>query len=237
MFTRICMTVASASYMTGLFQVPLDAARSLVPDDYFRVAEIFPDKAVFFIGTGQFRSSDIGPYREMYVGFYTENREQEQAPAQASNLEEFSRNESKMYTWKNWVTTTTAIDRMDLAGSTVFRLGKIERENEEIQTVFAMNHETEGSIRFATPLKSDGVVSDFSMKRTHYGRLHGEPSRLLLDLKIRNMVTSLGAGRLELQGRIADDCASLELTDQPMVSIWIDEMSFEMHKPLMLRVD
>ncbi len=71
--------------MTGLFQVPLDAARSMVPDDYFRVAEVFPDKAVFFVGTGDFRNCDIGPYREMYLGFYTENREQDEAPTREFN--------------------------------------------------------------------------------------------------------------------------------------------------------
>jgi hypothetical protein len=234
MFTRICMTVGSSSYMTGLFQVPLAAARSLVPDDYFQVAEIFPEKAVFFIGTGEFRDSDIGPYKEMYVGFYTENREQKEPPTQASNLEEFSKNESKMYMWKNWVSTTTATDKMDVAGSTIFRLGEIEREDRESDTVFSMKHGEEGSIQFSTPRESDTVVSDFHMERTHYGRLHGEPSRCMLDLDIEKMVTSPGKGELRLQGKIAQECEILELPDVPLVSIWIDEMSFRMHKPVRL---
>ena len=59
------MTVGSASYMTGLFRVPLEVARGLVPDSYFTVAEIFPDEAVFFVGTGEFREAGIGPYKEL----------------------------------------------------------------------------------------------------------------------------------------------------------------------------
>ncbi len=234
MFSRICMKVGSASYMTGLFQVPLDAARNMVPDDYFRVAEIFPDKAVFFIGTGEFRECDIGPYREMYLGFYTENREREEAASIESNLEEFTKNESKMYMWKNWVTTSTALDRMDVAGSTVFRHGEIDRHDQESSTTFSMKHPEEGSIRFTCPLSSEHLVSDERMERTHYGRLHGEPSRCKLDLQIENMVTSPGQGSLELEGKVAEECAVLGPLDQPLVSIWIDEMHFEMHKPLLL---
>jgi hypothetical protein len=221
--------------MTGLFQVPLDAARSMVPDDYFRVAEVFPDKAVFFVGTGDFRNCDIGPYREMYLGFYTENREQDEAPTIETNLEEFIKNESKMYMWKNWVTTSTALDRMDLVGSTIFRRGEIDREDQEKSTTFAMSHPEEGSIRFSTPRSSEHVVSNERMKRTHYGRLHGEPSRCVLDLEIDKMVTSPGQGLLELEGRVADECEILGPLGQPLVAIWIEEMRFDMYKPLGLR--
>ena len=45
MFSRICLNVQSSSYMTALWTVPLDAARNIVPDDYFTVAEIFPGQA------------------------------------------------------------------------------------------------------------------------------------------------------------------------------------------------
>jgi hypothetical protein len=235
MFTRVCMTVGSASYMTGLFQVPLEAARSIVPDDYFRVAEIFPGMAVFFIGTGEFRNCNIGPYREMYLGFYSENREGDEHATIESNLEEFTKNESKMYMWKNWVTTSNALDRMDVAGSTVFRRGEIERIDQESSTAFAMSHPEEGKIRFSCPRSSEHVVSNEGMKRTHYGRLHGEPSRCILDLQIDNMVTSPGQGTLELAGKVAEECEILGPLNQPLVSIWIDEMHFEMHKPLRLR--
>ena len=72
------------------------------------------------------------------------------------------------------------------------------------------------------------------MKRTHYGRLHGEPSRCLLDLHLDTMMTSLGQGRLELSGRLADECAELGVLETPMVAIWIDEMNFDMHKAVSL---
>ncbi|MAE94066.1 MAG: hypothetical protein CL910_05345 [Deltaproteobacteria bacterium] len=234
MFTRVCMSVGSATYTTGLYQVPLDAARSMVPDDYFRVAEVFPDKAVFFIGTGEFRQCALGPYREMYLGFYTENREREEAATLDSNLEEFSRNESRMYMWKNWVTTSAALDRMHVAGSTVFRRGEIDRHDEATHTTFSMSHPEEGKIRFSTPRASEHVASHQRMKRVHYGRLHGEPSRCTLDLDIDDMVTSPGQGSLELEGRVAEECAILGPLDQPLVAIWIGEMRFDMHKPLLL---
>lgn len=232
MFTRTCMTVGSSSYTTGLYIVPIEAARSIVPDDYFRVAEIFPEKAVFFIGTGEFRQSDIGPYREMYVGFYTENREQGEPVTVDSNKAEFERNQSKMYMWKNWVSTQPAIDKMDRAGSTVFRLGEVERDDTADEAVFAMRHDTEGSIRFAAPTESALVQSDFAMNRTHYGRLHDQPSRVQLDLEIDSMVTTPGQGQLILEGEIARECEPLELSDRPVVSIWIPEMRFTMQKPL-----
>ena len=228
------MTVGSASYMTGLFRDPLDVARGLVPDDYFTVAEIFPDEAVFFVGTGEFREAGIGPYKELYVGFYTENREQGTRPTREENLAEFSANGSKMYMWKNWVTTDAALDKMDRAGSTVFRRGEIERKDLPERTCFEMNHAEEGVVRFTVPTRSDLVQSNFSMERTHYGRLRGEPSRCLLDLEIDDMMTTLGQGELVLEGRIAEECASLELPAQPMVSIWIGEMRFDMHKALQL---
>jgi hypothetical protein len=236
-FTRICMTVGSSSYTTGLFRVPLDVARDIVPDPYFRVAEIFPDEAVFFVGTGEFRDCDIGPYRELYVGFYTENRERPGPATIESNLEEFTKNESKMYMWKNWVTTEAALDKMDRAGSTIFRRGRIDRDDREDETTFAMQHDEEGSVRFTTPMSSDHVMANLDMKRTHYGRLHAEPSRCTLDLDIDRMVTCPGQGRLELDGRIAEECAPLGPLDQPLVSIWIEEMRFEMHKAVLLPAD
>jgi hypothetical protein len=234
MFSRYCLSVASSSYTTALYRVPLEAARNAVPDDYFGVAEIFPGEAVFFIGTGEFRKADLGPYMEMYIGFYTENRQRPTRPTQEDNLAEFSANESKMYMWKNWLTTTDANDRMKVAGSTVFRVGAIERLDEEKQTTFAMEHPTEGRIRFTTPTEGGLVGSDLVLQRTHYGRLHGVPSRLALDLNVDTMLTIPGQGKLVLEGEIADDCAPLEIPDQPLVSIWIEEMNFKMGKPVLL---
>jgi len=224
------MHVGSASYMTGLFQVPLGAARKLVPDAYFRVAEIFPDQAVFFVGTGEFEDCPIGPYREMYLGFYTENREDNPEPSIEDNFQEFTRNESKMYMWKNWVTTSAALDKMDRAGSTIFRKGDIERTETATSVCFQMRHPTEGAIRFTAPKSGGQVTTDFNMKRTHYGRLHDEPSRCLLDLNIETMVTGLAEGQLELSGQVADSCADLGSLEKPLVAIWIDEMQFDMHK-------
>ena len=234
MFSRICMSVRSSSYMTALFLVPTAAARKMVPDDYFQVAEIFPGKAVFFIGTGEFRDSDIGPYYEMYLGFYSENREKQKRATRISNLVELIRNQSKMYMWKNWVSTTAATEKMDVAGSTIFRLGKIERQNLAQDTVFSMESEKEGSIQFSVPLESRSTKSDFRMQRTHYGRLHGEPSRCQLDLHIKHMVTSPRLGELKMQGQVAEECKALGIPKKPLVSIWIDEMSFQMNKPLLL---
>ncbi len=233
-FTRTCMHVASSSYTTGLYLVPVEAARRIVPDDYFRVAEVFPDKAVFFVGTGEFREADIGPYRELYVGFYTENRERGEPATVESNRAEFERNASKMYMWKNWVNTDAAMAKMDRAGSKVFRLGEVERGGDDDEAVFSMRHETEGAIRFSCPTRSPLVQRDLSMTRTHYGRLHDEPSRCQLDLEIDEMVTSPGQGRLVLEGEIARACEPLELPDQPVVSIWIEEMRFDMQKALRL---
>lgn len=232
MFSRYCLSVASSSYATTLFGVPLEAARRIVPDDYFTVAEVFPDQAVFFVGTGEFRKADLGPYKEMYVGFYTENRERPDRPTQEQNLEELTKNESKMYMWKNWVTTAAALDKMDEVGSTVFRRGEIDRIDQDRETTFATRHPSEGRVELAVPTQSDFVESGSSMSRTHYGRLKGVPSRVQLDLEIETMVTSPGQGELVLDGEIAEQCASLEIPKQPLVSIWIEEMHFKMSKPL-----
>ena len=72
------------------------------------------------------------------------------------------------------------------------------------------------------------------MKRTHYGRLHEEPSRCLLDLNLDTMVTTLGQGRLELTGALAEECAELGGIEIPMVAIWIEQMDFDMHKAVRL---
>jgi hypothetical protein len=234
MFSRYCLSVEESSYTTGLFRVPLEAARSVVPDDYFTVAEIFPDEAVFFVGTGEFRKADLGPYKELYIGFYSENRQRTTRPTQEDNLAEFSANESKMYMWKNWLTTTDANDRMKVAGSTLFRVGAIDRLDGENETTFAMEHPSEGRIRFTSPREGGIDQSGLSMQRTHYGRLHGEPSRLQLDLNVDRMVTLPGQGNVVMEGPIADVCAPLEIPDQPLVSIWIEEMNFKMGKPVLL---
>jgi hypothetical protein len=233
-FSRYCLSVASSSYATALFGVPLEAARRIVPDDYFTVAEVFPGQAVFFVGTGEFRKADLGPYKEMYVGFYTENRQRPDRPTQEQNLEELTKNESKMYMWKNWVTTAAALDKMDEVGSTVFRRGEIDRIDQGQETTFATRHPSEGRVELAVPTQSDFVESGSSMSRTHYGRLKGVPSRVQLDLEIETMVTSPGQGELVLDGEIAEQCASLEIPKQPLVSIWIEEMHFKMSKPLAL---
>ncbi len=231
-FTRTCLQVQSSSYTTGLFLVPIEAARSIVPDDYFRVAEIFDGQAVFFVGTGEFRKADLGPYRELYVGFYTENRETSEPATVASNKAEFERNASKMYMWKNWVNTDVAVRKMDEVGSRVFRRGEIDHSVADGDAIFWMQHPSEGSIRFTCPTESALVQRDFAMERTHYGRLHEEPSRCTLELEIDSMVTSPGQGRLVLEGEIARECEPLKLADRPIVSIWIEEMHFAMQKPL-----
>ena len=234
MFSRYCLSVGSSSYATALFTVPLEAARRVVPDDYFTVAEIFPDEAVFFVGTGEFRKADLGPYLELYVGFYSENRQGEKRPTREDNFAEFTTNESKMYMWKNWVTTGAALDRMNEVGSSIFRRGEIERRDLEQHTCFEMRHPSEGSVRLSVARESEHVQPDFPMSRTHYGRLHGEPCRVQLDLDIERMVTSPGQGELTLEGPIADECAALGIPKQPLVSIWIGEMNFKMGKPLRL---
>ena len=234
MFSRHCLSVGSSSYSTALFNVPIEAARSVVPDDYFTVAEILPGEASFFVGTGEFRQADLGPYKEMYVGFYTENREESTQPTREQNFEEFTRQESKMYMWKNWLTTATAQDKMDGIGSTVFRRGEIERQDRPAETAFVMQHESEGSIELAVPVESDHLQSAFAMSRTHYGRLKDVPSRVQLDLEIETMVTTPGQGELKLNGAIASECAPLGLPKQPLVSIWIPEMNFRIGKPLLL---
>jgi len=231
---RPCLSVGSSSYSTALFTVPLEAARSIVPDDYFTVAEILPGEAIFFVGTGEFREADLGPYKEMYVGFYTENRETSAQASREQNFEEFTKNESKMYMWKNWVTTAAALDKMDAVGSTVFRRGTIDRYDRESETAFVMRHESEGSIELSVPRESDHVQSSFSMKRTHYGRLKDLPSRVQLDLDIDQMVTGPGQGLLTMEGQIAEECSTLGIPKQPLVSIWIGEMCFKMGKPLLL---
>jgi hypothetical protein len=233
-FTRYCLGVGSSSYTTGIFTVPIEAARSTVPDDYFTVAEILPGEAMFFVGTGEFRVADLGPYKEMYVGFYTENRQKPGSCSQEENLAEFGQNASKMYMWKNWVTTPVALEKMIEVGSSVFRQGAIERVDHEDHTTFAMEHETEGSIHFSAPRESSHVESDFSMTRTHYGRLHDVPSCVDLDLEIDRMVTSPALGELTMEGPIADECAPLGVPKQPLVSIWIEEMSFKMTRPMQL---
>jgi hypothetical protein len=233
-FSRTCLSVQSSSYSTALFSAPIEIARSLVADDYFTVAEILPDQAIFFVGTGEFRKADLGPYKEMYVGFYTENRERSGRPSREENFEEFTKNESKMYMWKNWVTTAPALAKMDEVGSGVFRRGEIQRIDREDRTAFAMEHPSEGRIELSVPRESDVVQNDFAMTRTHYGRLHDVPSRVALDLQIERMVTSPGQGELVMEGEIAEQCAPLGVPKQPLVSIWIEEMHFKMSKPLLL---
>ena len=97
-----------------------------------------------------------------------------------------------------------------------------------------MEHATEGRIRFTSAREGGIEQLDSSMKRTHYGHLHGEPSRLQLELNIDKMVTIPGQGELVMEGPIADACAPLEIPDQPLVSIWIEEMNFKMGKPVLL---
>ena len=220
--------------MTGLFLVPCAVARSLVADDYFSVAEVFPGKAVFFIGSGEFRDSDIGAYREMYVGFYTENRENRRRSGRTTNFIELMRNRSKMYMWKNWLSTQAAMEKMDRAGAEIFRLGKLEREDQDQNVILSMRHDEDGSIQFSVPRRSKSVKSNFQLQKTHYGRLHGRPSKCQLDLKIEHMATSLRAGELVMEGGIASECRDLGISGKPLVSIWIDEMSFKMHKPRLL---
>jgi hypothetical protein len=234
MFSRHCLAVGSSSYATALFTVPLEVARETVPDDYFTVAEIFPGEAVFFVGSGEFRKADLGPYMELYVGFYTENRQQPTRPTQQENFEEFTRQESKMYLWKNWVNTAAALDKMDDVGSTVFRRAAIERHDGDSETRFAMQHETEGRVEFSVSRESSHVQSSVSSKRTHYGRLNDAPSRCQLDMEIDEMVTVLGQGTITLDGRIAEECAPLGIPKQPIVSIWIPEMHFKIGKPVLL---
>jgi hypothetical protein len=236
MFTRHCLSVGSSSYSSALFNVPVDVARSLVPeDDFFTVAEILPGEAIFFVGTGEFREADLGPYKEMYVGFYTENRERPGARTREENFEEFTKQESKMYLWKNWVNTAPALDKMDEIGSTVFRMGTIDRHDQESETSFAMRHETEGSIELCVPRHSDPMQSSLSMQRTHYGRLKKVPHRVRLDLEIEQMATSPGQGTVTLEGPIAEACAQLGVPKQPLVSIWIEEMNFKIGTPLQLQ--
>ena len=66
--------------------------------------------------------------------------------------------------WKNWVSSTAAMEKMDRAGSTIFRLGKVEREDLEKETVFSMDHEDDGSIQFSVPRESRSVKSDFELQ-------------------------------------------------------------------------
>ncbi len=230
MKSNICMKVGSASYMTGLFLVPIATARNFVQDDYFDVAEVLPGRAVFFIGSGEFRDSDIGAYREMYVGFYTENRETAKRPGRMTHFVEFIRNESKLFMWKNWLSTQSAMDKMERAGAEIFRLGEIQREDVAGNTTLSMESE-EGSIQYSVPRESRTMKSNFNLKKTHYGRLHGVPSMCQLSLEVKRMSISPLAGALVLQGEIASEYRNLGIPKKPLVSIWIEEMSFKMHKP------
>ena len=220
--------------MTGLFLVPLAAARRFAPDDYFDVAEVLPGKAIFFIGSGEFRESDIGAYREMYVGFYTENREGGEQSSRITSFFEFFSNQSKLFMLKNWVSTQVAMDKMDRAGAEIFRLGKVQRKDVGRKTTFSVEHENDGSIQYSVPRESRIIQKNVMLHKTHYGRLHGVPSMCQLDLNVKKMSISPLAGALAMQGKIARECRELGIPKKPLVSIWIEEMSFKMHKPFSL---
>ncbi len=229
-----CLNVASASYVTGLFFVSSRAAQAMVNDDYFRVAEVFPGKAVLFVGAGEFRKCDIGPYREFYIGFYTENRELGRRPTLLTNVFELMRNQSKMLMWRNWLSSKVAMRRMEQAGAPIFRMGDVQREDTTEHVTLSMKHDTEGSVRFTVPKHSRHEKQGFSLHKTHYGRLHGRPSRAQLDLDIARMTTSPRRGTLELGGQLAEDCRALGIAPKPLASVWIEEMRFAIRKPLAL---
>jgi len=136
--------------------------------------------------------------------------------------------------WKNWLSTQAALDKMDRAGAEIFRLGNIMREDQEFNTVLSMVHAENGRVEYSVPRKGRSTKSDFRLQKTHYGRLHGIPSKCQLDLTVKKMAVSPRAGTLMMQGEIARECRELGIPKKPLVSIWIEEMSFEMHKPLSL---
>jgi hypothetical protein len=220
--------------VTGLYFVSSRAAQAMVNDDYFRVAEIFPGKAVLFVGAGEFRKCDIGPYRELYMGFYTENRERGMKPGLFTNVMELLRNRSKMLMWRNWLSSKVAMRRMERAGAPIFRMGDVQRADTATHVTLSMQHPSEGSVRFTVPKQSRHVKEGFSLHKTHYGRLHGRPSRAQLDLHVDRMTTSPRCGELELGGQLAEDCRMLGVPKKPLASVWIEEMRFVIRKPVAL---
>ena len=228
------MTVGSSSYMTSLFLVPSRAARALVPDAFFKVAEIFPGKSVLFVGAGEFRQTTIGPYEELYIGFYTENRERGPHSNLLRNVYELATNQSRMFMWRNWLSSKVALRRMDRAGSEIFRLGTLDRIDGESSVTLSMEHPSEGRVRLTVPRKSRYPGSDQSMERTHYGRLHGRPCRAQLKLHVESMCTSPREGELLLEGEVAGQLRDLRIPAKPLASVWIEEMKFTLHKPVSL---
>lgn len=232
--SEICLNVASSSYVTALYFVSSRAAQAMVKDDYFRVAEVFPGKAVLFVGAGEFRKCDIGPYRELYMGFYTQNREQDAKPTLLTNVMELLRNQSKMLMWRNWLSSDVAMKRMERAGATIFRKGDVQREDTAEQVTLSMRHPTEGAVRITAPKQSRYAKEGLTLHKTHYGRLHGRPARAQLDLHIDRMTTSPLLGELELTGQLAEDCRALGVPKKPLASVWIEEMRFVIRKPVAL---
>jgi len=232
---EVCLNVASSSYVTALYFVSSRAAQAMVNDDYFRVAEIVPGKAVLFVGAGEFRKCDIGPYRELYMGFYTENRERDRKPTLFTNVMELLRNQSKMLMWRNWLSSEVAMKRMERAGAPIFRMGDVQRDDTKERVTLSMQHPTEGSVRITAPKQSRYAKEGFSLHKTHYGRLHGRPARAQLDLHIDRMTTSPRLGELELAGQLAEDCRALGIPKKPLASVWIEEMRFAIRKPVALR--
>ena len=158
------LNVASSSYVTALYFVSSRAAQAMVNDDYFRVAEIVPGKAVLFVGAGEFRKCDIGPYRELYMGFYTENRERDRKPTLFTNVMELLRNQSKMLMWRNWLSSEVAMKRMERAGAPIFRMGDVQRDDTKERVTLSMQHPTEGSVRITAPKQSRYAKEGFSLQ-------------------------------------------------------------------------
>ncbi len=221
------------SSVVGLFLVPTTAARDLIYDSGFEIAEVAPGRAMFSLSCVHYRESDCGPYNEIAMAFFVKKIGVKSGIPYLGTCLDILRDDSATYIWKLPVTTRLANDAGIFMWGLPKTIEEIDFEQAEGQASFTLRMDGREVLRYA--VKAKGKLSPPRGTSTVYSIFEGAPHATSLAHEYEEMGIRLGGGTLHLGDHpISEALRGLGLPKRPLLSTWIGHLSLEVEAPAKL---
>lgn len=212
----------------GLFLVNAKRANQIIADSGFKVAEIFPGKAVCNIVCVHYTDSECGVYEEIALNFMVQPFHGKGGVLSTwSNLRSGN---IASYTWRLPVSSVLARDAGIFMWGFPKTIEDLSYQQNNQQATFSWHDADKLVLRYT--LKASGSRQPEELSPPVYSIYEGAPHISFLTQQYKNVGYHFRGGELELgEHPIADELRSLGLGPKPLFAVWNGGFNFSMSHP------
>lgn len=229
------------SSMMALFAVPLSAATEMIADSGFVPAHLLPGRAVLSMNCVHYTDTDCGTYEEVALAIFVADPSRDdssKAPSKFPSLmawRDLVGGTIGAHSWRLGVSTTLSRDcGVEMWGYPKV-LGELVWERQSGRA--RMRWMQDGELVMTFAMADGGKRNPKSISPPVYSTLRGEPVVGHLTQTSRGVGYRLRGAELELGTHaFAGELRRLGLPKRPLLSVWSEQLRFEMSAPAPLQV-